>query len=216
MTHDKGQLVSVNIGGVREVEHNGRVVRTGIFKSPTPETQRVSGDRIGDDVQADTAAHGGPDKAIYAYASEDYDWWATQIDRDVEPGLFGENLTTRGIDVSAAQVGERWRIGSATLEVSEPRIPCFKLGLRTEVARIQQLFSAADRPGAYLRIIEPGHLTVGDDIERVPAAESSITVSDFAAIYHRNRGDADRLLAVPRVSTAWRAWVEKTLANDRS
>lgn len=201
-----GELVSVNIGTSREVEHNGRQVRTGIFKTPTTETQRVAGVHIGSDEQADTAAHGGPDKAIYAYAGEDYDWWETELGQEIQPGFFGENLTTRGIDVSAAAIGDRWSIGTTVLEVSEPRVPCFKLGIRTGVDRIQQAFAKADRPGAYLRIFTPGELTVGDAIEVAATKQASITVAEIAVIYHRNRADGRRLIGIPGLSDAWQRW----------
>lgn len=200
------QLVSVNIGRTREVEHNGRIVRTGIFKEPTTELQRVAGVHIGNDEQADTAVHGGPDKAIYAYAGEDYDWWQTELGRTLEPGFFGENLTTRGIDISGARVGDRWSIRSVVLEVSEPRIPCFKLGIRAGISRFQQAFSKADRPGTYLRIIEPGHLGVGDEVRVDPTPEPSISIVDIAAIHDRDHSSAGRLLDAARLSDSWRRW----------
>ncbi len=201
-----GELVSVNIGTSREVEHNGRRVLTGIFKAPTTETQRVAGVHIGADEQADTAAHGGPDKAIYAYAREDYDWWEAELDQEIEPGFFGENLTTTGIDVSGAAIGDRWSIGSTVLEVSEPRVPCFKLGIRTGIDRIQQAFAKADRPGAYLRIVTPGELTVGDAVDVEATTEASITVAEIAVIYHRDRAGGGRLVGVPGLSEAWQRW----------
>ena len=209
--HPAAVLVSVNIGEVREVEHNGRVVQTGIFKYPTTETQTVEGVHIGRDRQADTQAHGGPDKAIYAYAHEDYEWWESELGRRLEPGFFGENLTTSGVDITGAQVGDRWHIGTTILEVSEPRVPCFKLTLRSGIPRFQQAFARADRPGTYLRIVEPGQLTVGDNVEVVPTKEGSISVGDIAVTYHRNQRDAHRLLAVSRLSPAWHAWAQRAI-----
>ena len=208
-----GEVVSVNIGAPRDVEHNGRTVRTGIFKTPTSEPQRVEGVHIGDDVQADTAAHGGYDKAIYAYAEEDYEWWAAELGRDLEPAFFGENLTTRGIDVSGANVGDRWMVGSTVLEVSEPRVPCFKLGIRTGISRFQQAFAKADRPGTYLRIIEPGELVVGDRITVQPTVDSTITVAEIAVIYHRNHEAASRMLDVPLLSEDWQRWARSANAT---
>ena len=139
---------------VREVEHNGRIVRTGAFKVPTAEPQQVAGVHIGHDVQADTEVHGGEHKAVYAYAEEDYRWWSGQLGRaSWSRACSARNLTTSGIDVTSARVGDRWRVGSTELEVSEPRLPCYKLGIVIGEARFQQRFAAADRPGAYLRII---------------------------------------------------------------
>lgn len=212
----QGDVLSVNIGEIREVAHNGRTITTGIFKTPTTKTQEVRGVHIGADLQADTEAHGGFDKPIYAYADEDYRWWTAELGRSLEPGFFGENLTVRGVDVSQARVGDRWAIGTAVLEVSEPRVPCFKLGIRSGgIPRIQQTFGKADRPGTYLRIIEPGALTVGDTIEVTPTTDPSITVVDIARIYHRNRGDASRLLDVPGLSDAWHRWARDAGATTQ-
>lgn len=208
-----GEIASVNIGTIREVEHNGRLITTGIFKTPTTETQTVADNHIGNDQQADPQNHGGPHKAVYAYAEEDYAWWAEQLDTELTPAFFGENLTVRGIDVSGARVGDRWAIGTAVLEVSEARVPCFKLGIRTRVARIQQAFAKADRPGAYLRIIEPGALTVGDKVAVTPTDDPSISVAEMASIYHRDRAGAGVLLDVPALSDAWRGWAAETMAR---
>lgn len=207
-----GVVESVNIGAIREVEHNGRLVTTGIFKSPTTETQRVAGVHIGADEQADTAAHGGPDKAIYAYAAEDYLWWEQELGQTLEPGFFGENLTVRGVDVSGANVGDRWSIGSTVLEVSEPRVPCFKLGIRSGISRFQQQFSRADRPGTYLRIVEPGALTVGDAITVEPTSSPTITVAEIAVMYHRDHGSASRLIGLAHLSQPWQRWAEGAIA----
>lgn len=200
------KVISVNIGAIEPVEHNGRVIETGIFKMPTTERQPVSGIHLGDDLQADTDAHGGEHKAIYAYAVEDYVWWSEQLDRELEFGFFGENLTTTGVDVSGALVGDRWTIGSTVLEVSEPRIPCFKLTIRAGIARFQQTFATADRPGAYFRIVEEGHLIVGDEIALASTADDSISVANISIIYHRERDRAATLERVPNLSEPWKRW----------
>lgn len=210
------QLISLNVGSIREVDHDGRTVTTGIFKSPTEETLRIAGTNVGPDQQADLDAHGGPDKAIYAYADEDYRWWATELDQPMHAGLFGENLTTIGVDVSNARIGDRWRIGTAELEVSEPRLPCYKLGIRTEIPRIQQRFTKANRPGTYLRIVTEGDVASGDEITVEPAGTTSVTVADIARIYHQRSSDRDpvalaALLEVPGLSDPWLAWVRRTL-----
>ena len=124
-----GRLLSVNVGGVRSAEHHGQPIQTGIFKSSVEGPVAVRGVNLAGDQQADLENHGGEHKAVYAYAHEDATWWTEEIDREIDPGSFGENLTTVGVDVSDALVGEQWRIGTVVLEVSEPRIPCFKLGI---------------------------------------------------------------------------------------
>lgn len=206
-----GRLVSINVGVVRTVEHHGRIIQTGIWKEPVMGPIELQGTSVTGDQQADIKAHGGNDKAIYAYAIEDYEWWQAELHRPLGPGNFGENLTTSEVDVNDARVGERWRVGTALLEVSEPRIPCFKLGLRMADPRFPRQFGLAVRPGAYLRILEPGTVAAGSDIDVVHRPESSVTISDIAYIFNRHRADAHRLLAVESLSQAWIDWAEQIL-----
>src|SRR6266480_3860190 len=130
MATSAGRVLSVNVGTVREFEYGGRHARRAIWKSPAVGRTAVRGVNLAGDDQADRRAHGGPDKVIYAYAVEDARWWQQQIGRSLGYGEFGENLTTEGIEVNDALVGERWQIGTTVLEVSEPRIPCWRLGAR--------------------------------------------------------------------------------------
>src|SRR5947209_18707034 len=125
-----GKVLSVSVGTVCEFEYGGRPARSAIWKSPAVGRIAARGVNLAGDDQADRTAHGGPDKAIYAYAVEDARWWEQEIGRALAPGEFGENLTTAGIDVNDAVVGERWQIGTTVLEVSEPRILCWRLGVR--------------------------------------------------------------------------------------
>ena len=122
----------------------------------------------------------GHDKAVYAYAREDYDWWEQQLGRDLVPGNFGENLTTEGPRPQRGAVGDRWEVGSVLLEVSEPRLPCFKLGLRMDDPKFPKRFAAAVRPGAYLRILREGELGAGDEIRVVERPEHSVTMELMA------------------------------------
>ncbi len=199
-------IISVNVGQTRTVEFRSREVPTGIYKFPVEGAIRVEGVNLVGDDQADRSVHGGPDKAIYAYASEDYDWWSRELVRSLPSGTFGENLTTQEVDVGRAVVGQHWRIGEVVLEVSEPRLPCYKLGIRMEDARFPKTFSAANRPGTYLRILEVGWLTAGDEIEIDTPPEHGVTIADVARIYDRDRHEAGRLLAVPQLSLPWKEW----------
>jgi MOSC domain-containing protein YiiM len=203
---DRGRVVSVNVSAVRVVAHAGREVPTGIFKEPVEGRVAVRGVNIVGDDQADRNAHGGPDRAIYAYAVEDLEWWAAELDRPVPPGLMGENLTTGGIDVTNARIGERWRVGSSVVEVSSPRVACFKLGIRMEEPRFQQRFSAAGRPGAYLRIVGEGDVGAGDPIEVIERPSHTVTVAMVARAYHEDQGLAGALLAAPALAEGWRDW----------
>jgi len=148
-----GKVLSVNVGTVREFEYSGRPAKSAIWKSPAIGRIAARGVNLAGDDQADCKAHGGPDKAVYAYAVKDVRWWKQDVGRSLAYGEFGENLTTEGIEVNNALVGERWEIGSTVLEVSEPRIPCWRLGVRMEDNMFPRRFTEALRPGAYLRIV---------------------------------------------------------------
>jgi len=158
-------VLSVNVGRPGPVDTGRRTVLTAIRKAPVDGRVAVRGVNLDGDDQADRSVHGGPDKAVYAYAIEETRKWEAELGRDLGPGAFGENLTTEGIEVSGALVGERWRVGTALLEVVQPRLPCFKLGLRMGDPSFVKRFGQASRPGAYLRIVEEGELGAGDAIE---------------------------------------------------
>src|SRR5438270_2105704 len=147
------RLLSVNVGRPRTLVWEGRTVTSAIWKTPASGQVALRGINLSGDDQADRQAHGGPNKAVYAYGLGDYRFWQEQLGIVPEPGLFGENLTIDGVDVSQARIGERWRIGSALLEVSQPRVPCYKLGIRLQDRAFPRRFAAAGRPGAYLRIV---------------------------------------------------------------
>ncbi len=202
-------ILSVNVGQPREVEFRGRPVSTGIFKYPVDGPVRVDGVNVAGDDQADRRVHGGVDKAVYAYAAEDYEWWSRQLGRTLNPGTFGDNLTTGGIDIGAAVVGQRWQIRDVVLEVSEPRVPCFKLGIRMEDDAFLAMFSAADRPGSYLRIIAEGSLAAGDPVGIGPAPGHGLSVLDVARIYDRDQGEAGRLLEAGQLSDRWKRWARR-------
>ena len=204
------QVVSVNVGTPRTVEHNGKEVTTAIWKRPVTDRIAVRGVNLDGDDQADRSVHGGTDKAVYAYACEDYRWWSAELGTEaLQPGTFGENLTVSGIDLNAAEVGERWRVGSALLEASEPRFPCFKLGVRMGDAKFLKRFATARRPGTYLRIIEEGALGTGDRIEMVDRPGHGVTIGLFAEAYLGDRSRLDELLTADALSHTWRTWIEK-------
>jgi len=167
------RVLSVNVGGVRTVEVGDRTITTAIWKSPVKGRVALAGVNLSGDDQADRSVHGGGDKAVYAYAWEDSVWWQEELGRELVPGNFGENLTLEGVPVADAVVGERWRIGSALLEVSEPRFPCFKLGIRMGDPRFVKRFAAARRPGTYLRIVAGGDVGAGDRIEVQPTGDAA-------------------------------------------
>jgi MOSC domain-containing protein YiiM len=210
------RILSLNVGPIREIEWRGETVTTAIWKYPVPGRLPLRGVNFAGDDQADRTVHGGVDKAVYAYAREDYDWWEEQLGRELVPGNFGENLTTQGLDLNAARVGDRWEVGSVLLEVSEPRLPCVKLGLRMEDPRFPKRFAAAVRPGAYLRILREGELGAGDEIRVVERPEHDVTM-ELMADARLNRGGHDRrLLAAPGLPEKWRRRAAQAAAPRRA
>jgi MOSC domain-containing protein YiiM len=185
-------IVSVNVGRPRQLSvRRGRPMMSAIAKDPVEGPVRVDGVNLAGDDQADRRVHGGPDKAVYAYAREDSDWWALELGREIPPGMFGENLTLEGVDVSGAVIGERWRVGSVELEVCQPRLPCSKLGLRFQDLKMVKRFGQASRPGAYLRIIAEGELQAGDELTVLARPDHGITLATVADAILRD----DSLLA---------------------
>jgi MOSC domain-containing protein YiiM len=203
-----GVVESVNVGTPREVSWRGQVVRTAIWKDPVPGRVRVRGSAVDGDEQGNPEVHGGVDQALYAYAAEDYEWWGGELGRELGPGTFGDNLTVRGIDVSGAVVGERWRAGGTLLEVTAPRTPCFKLGIRMGSQRFPRRFAAARRPGAYLRILAEGEVAAGDPVEVVHRPAHGLTVAEVSHIYHDDHSGAPRLLQAPELAGTWKQWAE--------
>ena len=205
----EGRLLSVNVGAVRQIELAGQPRTTAIWKTQVSGRVALRGVNLVGDDQADRSAHGGPHRAVYAYAREDYAWWERQLGRQLDPGTFGENLTTKGIDVSGALVGERWRVGSVVLQVTSPRVPCWKLGVRMVDPRFPRRFAAASRPGAYLAILAEGAVGAGDRIQVIHRPGHGVTVGLVAASYHRDHRLAARILAAPELPAAWRRWAER-------
>jgi MOSC domain-containing protein YiiM len=210
---EQPHVVAVNVGRPAPLGLGDRVVASGIVKHATAGPVAIGALGVEGDEQADRVHHGGPYKAVYAYAREDVAWWETEIRRPIEPASFGENLTLAGVDVTGARIGERWLVGTVLLEVSEPRIPCWKLGRRMEDPRFPKRFAAAGRPGAYLRIVTPGELGAGDAVEVVASPEHEVSVGLVSHAYLRDHSLAGRLLEIDGVSQGWRAWAEERLAK---
>ena len=211
-----GRLISVNVGRAREFQYNGHPAKSAIWKSPVSGRVSARGVNLDGDEQADRKAHGGVDKAVYAYAVEDARWWERELGRSLQYGEFGENLTTEGLAVNDALVGERWEIGTTVLEVSEPRVPCWRLGVRMNDQMFVRRFTAALRPGAYLRIIGEGGLGAGDEIRVIHRPAHDLTIRDVFRIYTRDRGEIERLIAIPQISDSWKKWAENLLPKSKS
>jgi MOSC domain-containing protein YiiM len=213
ITPQPPRLLSVNVGGAREFLFQGKRAASSIWKRPITGPVAAGGVNLAGDDQADREAHGGADKAVYAYAIEDVRFWEQELGRAIELSAFGENLTTAGLDLSAAIIGERWEIGSALFEVSQPRVPCWKLGVKMEDPGFPKRFMKAGRPGAYLRIAREGMLASSDLIAVTHRPGHGVTVSDVFRIYARERDKAGTLLEVPELSEDWKEWARRQLTR---
>jgi MOSC domain-containing protein YiiM len=217
------QLVSVNVGLPREVLYKGRPVRTGIFKEPVPGRIQIRALNLEGDGQADLSVHGGPSKAVYAYPAEHYEYWRQELPGMELPwGMFGENLTTMGLREDRVGIGDRFRIGSAEVMVTEPRLPCYKLGLRFGRDDIVKRFLQSGRTGFYLAVLREGEVGAGDRIEAIARDENHVTVPDITRLYLRrkyNRDDREtlrRILQLQALPEAWRShFAEKLRALAR-
>ena len=203
-----GRLLSVNVGRPKQVSvRRGRPVMSAIGKAPVSGRVRVAGVNVDGDDQADRTVHGGPDKAVYAYAREDELWWAARLNREVPPGMFGENLTVEGVDVSGAVIGERWRIGAVELQVCQPRLPCFKLGLRFGDPKMVKLFAQAGRPGAYLRILAEGELGAGDQVDITDRPSHGVTVAQVSKAIMLDEDGLAAAAAAPELPVSLSRWM---------
>ncbi|MEA2183136.1 MAG: hypothetical protein QOF69_2321 [Solirubrobacteraceae bacterium] len=200
---------TVNVGKVRSVELENRTITTAIWKYPITGRIPVRGVNLDGDDQADRSVHGGPDKAIYAYSLDDTDWWEGELRRELGPGAFGENLSTRGIELRDARIGERWTVGSTLLEVRQPRVPCFKLGLRMDDPLFPKRFARAERPGLYLAIVQDGDIGADDDIEIVERPDHDVTIALANRAFLHDRTLLPELLAAPALPLQWRNWIEQ-------
>ncbi|WP_017612773.1 MOSC domain-containing protein [Nocardiopsis salina] len=207
-------ILSVQTGRAFDADWAGRLKRTAIDKTPVEGGAYVGPLGLDGDEQADVEHHGGPDKAVYAYAREDVDLWQARLGRTLANGVFGENLTTAGLDLLDTVVGERWRVGPVLLEVTLPRTPCGVFQAWLAERQWVRRFTEEGRTGVYLRVLEPGHVTPGDPVTVEHRPAHGLTVlSGFRA---SRAGDAETLhglAAVPGASEVWAAQAERALAR---
>lgn len=189
-----GRIVSVNVGAVREIVYRGRPRTTAIWKQPAAGRLSVLTEQVSGDHQADLSVHGGPAKAVYSYAAEDYAWWSEELGERLGPGTFGENLTTAGIDLNDLRIGQQVRAGTALLEVTRPRFPCWKLGFRMGTQKFPRRFLEAARAGTYFAVVEQGDVGAGDPILPALPPTHPVTVGLIAHLNHADRQLAALLL----------------------
>jgi MOSC domain-containing protein YiiM len=215
------KLSCVSLSQPVEIQYRNRLIRTGIFKKPVTGPIRVKKTNLEGDGQADLDNHGGEHKAVYAYSRDHYEYWRGILNREEMPyGQFGENLTIAGLDELESCVGDQLQIGSAIFTISQPRVPCFKLGIRLGDERMPKLFSESARTGFYLRVLREGVVEAGDTVAVLKRGHGQVAVRPlFQAYLKPGEEDASRTLAraldVPELSPEWRASIVKRLERGQ-
>ncbi len=197
------RVISLNRGHEADLLIGGRPGRTAIDKRPAAGPVTVGLLGLDGDEYADKEHHGGVEQAVYAYAREDLDWWTEQLGRELRNGIFGENVTTTGIDISAALIGEIWRMGTVVVQLTAPRIPCVTFKSWLDEPHWVKRFAAAGRPGTYLRVLTPGVVQAGDELTVVSRPSEEVTVAESMRAFYGDRDIMRRLLTVEGRGTKW-------------
>src|SRR5215470_8190446 len=188
------QLLSVNVGLPRDIEWRGRIVHTAIWKAPVQGRRRVKRLNVEGDGQGDLGGHGGEQRAVFVYQIESYRYWERRLGRrDFTHGQFGENFTIEGLPDDEVCIGDRYRIGTALFEVTQPRVTCYRVGIRTDEPRMAALLTSSGRPGFYLRVLEEGEVGAGDEIVKVGEAAERMTVAEINALLYSPNHPRDGL-----------------------
>jgi len=212
-----GRVLSVNVGQPRDVIWQGRTVHTAVWKDPVDGPQLVRRLNIDGDGQGDLAGHGGEQRAVFVYQIESYRYWQDYLSRDdFSYGQFGENLTVQGLADDEVCIGDRYRIGSAVFEVSQPRVTCYRVGIRMDDARMPALLISHHRPGFYFRVLREGTVQAGDDIVLVTRGPEAMTVADVDALLYlpgHSHHQISRALLIPALSPGWKVSFEAILSQ---
>lgn len=214
------RLLSVNVGLPRDVEWRGRTVYTGIWKNPVTGRIRVNRLHIDGDGQGDLAGHGGEQRAVFVYQIESYRFWQEQLHRnDFVHGQFGENFTIEGLSDDVVCIGDRYQIGNAIFEITQPRVTCYRVGIRMNEPRMPALLTSSGRPGFYFRVLQEGNVGAGDEIVKVGEAKERMTVAEINALLYSPAHPRDRLeraLRIEALSPGWRSSFEALLQSKTS
>jgi MOSC domain-containing protein YiiM len=209
------KIVSVNVGRPRLVMHNGEAVSTGIFKEPVSGRVQLRTLNLDGDRQADLSVHGGPDKAVYIYPSEHYDFWQQELpEMELPWGMFGENFTTLGLFETETHIGDRFVVGSAEVMVTQPRMPCYKLGIRFGRSDIIKRFLTSERTGFYLSVLKEGEVGADDSFELIQRDASAVRVVDVARLYSSEKRNIDllqRAIATRSLPDNWKNYFQERL-----
>src|SRR6266478_1786966 len=211
------RIISVNVGRPRLVVWNEQTVSTGIYKEPVAGRVVLRRLNLDGDQQADLTVHGGRSKAVYVYPTEHYSYWRDELPGTELPwGMFGENFTTEGLNESTINIGDRFGIGSAQVMVTEPRMPCYKLGIKFGRSDILRRFLASGRTGFYFSVQREGEDEAGDEVELIQRDENNVTVADITRLYARDKGDKDgmrRAIALEALPESWREYFRRQLVK---
>jgi len=211
------KLLSIQVGLPREVEWRGKLVRTSIFKAPVEGRVRVDRLNLEGDGQSDLSVHGGRDKAVYAYPSEHYAYWKAELpDAVLDPGAFGENLTIEGLLEDRVCIGDQIRCGTAAFVVTQPRTPCFKLGIRFGRPDIVKRFQRSGRSGFYLAVMREGEIGAGDALELIESPGERVSVAEIARIAGDDSADPKllrRISELPALAESWRKHFRERLGE---
>ena len=209
------KIISVNVGLPRLVLRNGEPVSTGIFKEPVAGRVMVRTLNLDGDRQSDLSVHGGPEKAVYGYPSEHYDFWKRELpDMDLPWAIFGENFTTTGLFETEINIGDKFRVGTAEVMVTQPRMPCYKLGIRFGRVDIIKRFLVSERTGFYLSVLKEGEVGAGDEIELLERNAAGVKVVEVTRLYSSDKDNVDvlrRLIALKELPESWREYLQRRL-----
>ena len=211
------KIISLNVGLPRLVLRNDEPVSTGIFKEPVNGRVKLRALNLDGDRQSDLSVHGGPYKAVYLYPSEHYEFWKQELpDMDLPWGMFGENFTSEGLFEAETHIGDKFRIGSAELMVTQPRMPCYKLGIRFGRADIIKRFLLSERTGFYFSVLKEGDVDAGDEFELLEKNDSGVRVVDVTRLYGSDKENVDLLrhaIATEALPASWRDYFRKRIAG---
>src|SRR6476646_5699502 len=212
------RLLSVNVGLPRDIAWKGRTVHTAIWKDPVLGRCRVGRLNLDGDGQGDLAGHGGEQRAVFVYQIESYRYWQEQLNRaDFVPGQFGENFTIEGLPDDVVCIGDRYRIGSALFEVTQPRVTCYRVGIRMDEPRMAALLVERHRPGFYLRVVEVGEVAAGDEIVKVSNGPERMSIAQADALLYlpgHSRAQLERALRIPAFPAGWRSSFQALLQQS--
>jgi MOSC domain-containing protein YiiM len=209
-------LLAISLASPRTIEYRGKSEQTGIFKSPVHTPVHVTTMGLAGDVQIDRENHGGEDKAVYVYSADNYRWWEKELGRSLPFGQFGENFTVSGLTDEVVRIGDVFTIGAIEAQVTQPRVPCYKLGVKMGDPGFVALFHHSGRVGFYLRVLKTGDVRTGDPIERIRTDPAGLDIRDAMLALGKNprqREIIERALAIPALSRAWQNSLRKRLPS---